>query len=72
MHIHEIETNRADAIEAGLAGARPLEGRFILEEWAPSRYHFLPVLVTGTASLLLRGCIENWERLLARYAHRRL
>src|SRR5215204_2497350 len=42
MHIHEIETNCADAIEAGLAEARRLEGRFILEEWAPGRYHLLP------------------------------
>jgi hypothetical protein len=42
MLIHEIDANRADAIEAGLTDARRLEGRFLLQEWAPARYHLLP------------------------------
>jgi hypothetical protein len=44
MLIHDIGPDRADAIEAGLADARRLEGRFLLQEGAPARYHLLPAL----------------------------
>ena len=63
MHIHEIEISRADAIEAGLAEARRLEGRFILEEWAPDRYHLLPAFGDRDGFVALTGLDREFGRI---------
>jgi hypothetical protein len=61
--IHQIGVDRADAIEAGLSDARRLEGRFVLDEWAPARYHILPAFSERDGFIALTGLDREFGRI---------
>jgi hypothetical protein len=59
MIVHEIDVDRADAIEAGLSDAFLLEGEHVLEEWTPGRYRLQPASSQGEGFTALNGRDEE-------------